>query len=347
MDRLTVDKIKEASVVAKAVQGMFIITQCEYKPFKNKPGVYLQCSLSDKTGSVKAVVWEKAEAIKSWLKNNMAVSISGESTRYNDQPQVAIAKITEVTGDFDSADFVPSLSDERLGGLLAYLKGVYESITDSTCKLLWEKLVFDAVDGRHFRTCPGSSGDVHHGYIGGLMEHTAHMIEMAQTMLVQQPELDRNILLTGCLVHDIGKTKAYNWSVAIEMGDVGRLMHHSVLGYDILSRMEWYRKSIHLPLDRIVMLKLKHICISHHDKEEGSVRRPMFPEAVAVAMLDNANAAVNGVYRFLDKEENLNPEGNWTRFNKMAERSYFMPQEDKGLEVPANEDVERETDGVF
>lgn len=114
MDRLTVDKIKEASVLAKTVQGMYVISQCEYKPFKNKPGVYLQCSLSDKTGSVKAVVWEKAEALKTWLKNNMIVDISGESTRYNDQPQVAIAKISEMTGDFDSTYFVPSLSEERL-----------------------------------------------------------------------------------------------------------------------------------------------------------------------------------------------------------------------------------------
>lgn len=344
MEKQTIEKIKGASDSSNRgvnVYGTFVITQCEYKPFKNKPGSYLQCSLSDKTGTVKAVVWEKAGALKTWLRNRMIVGIVGECTRYNDRPQIAISKITEETGN--SEDFVPSLPEVRRADLVVYLKRVFNSITNPTCRALWQSLVFDEVTGEPFRKCPGSSGGIHHGYIGGLMEHTTHMIELAQVVLAQT-NLDLDLLLTGCLVHDIGKTRAYNWSIAIEMTDEGRLMHHSVLGYDILSHMPGLDR-----LDPLMMMKLKHICVSHHDRDPGAVCRPMFPEAVAVAMLDNADAAVNGVLCFLKQPDVLESGSNWTRYNKLTERSYFVPQVlPVGIEDPkvAPRD-EHEDDGVF
>lgn len=323
---MTIEKVKEASLSgSRQITGVFVVTQCEYKPFKNKPGTFLQCILSDKTGSVKSVVWDHAEPLKAWLTNKKVVSITGESTRYNDQPQVAITKIEEQK-TYDRSDFIPSLPKERIAELQDQLEDFRKKIKDDTCRKVWSYILTE-LRGSFFE-CPGSSGNVHHGYQGGLLEHVCGMLSIAEDLVKIHPELDSDILYTGCLVHDIGKIHAYEWRTSVEMTDAGRLMHHSVLGYEELAKMEW-RYDDTEPLNSIVMMKLKHICISHHDKEEGAVRRPMFPEAVAVAMVDNADAAVNGVLGFVSQPENIEPDSGWTRYSHLAGRKYFLSKASK------------------
>ena len=101
-----IEDLKAIKNVNIPVKGTFLITNCEYKPFKNKDGYFLSCVLSDRTGTLKGIVWDNAELMKAWLKNKMVINLTGELTRYNDVPQIVIKGMKENKEDFKPSHFV-------------------------------------------------------------------------------------------------------------------------------------------------------------------------------------------------------------------------------------------------
>jgi 3'-5' exoribonuclease len=146
------------------------------------------------------------------------------------------------------------------------------------------------------------------------------MIDTAEYMNATY-ELDRDILITGCLVHDMGKVHCYNWDTAIEMNDQGRLLHHTSIGYGMLQNFAIGFDSKTL-FDNLDFLKLAHIIVSHHEDE--GIRQPMMPEATAVAAIDAMDAVINHSRDFTKKPENLT-DSNWTRFCQLTSRQYYVP----------------------
>jgi 3'-5' exoribonuclease len=333
---MTVKELKEITKLNVPITGTFVISKCELKPFNNvNKGFFMQCLLTDLTGSLKGIVWEGAEAIRSWVKNKMVVDITGEITRYNDVPQVII-KTLKQKKDYNKADFLPSLSEDKIReyARVLYLNG--ENIKNDTCKSLWDMIVptiaiIEGVPKYCFKTplsekfiqCPGGVGEVHHNYLGGLLEHVYGMVKTAMT-LSEYSGLDRDLLITGCLLHDIGKIDAYNWQVILELTDTGRLLHHTTIGYNILRDIS-ETIELHRPFTiNDTLLKLAHIIISHHEDE--GIRKPMFPEAQAVSALDAMDASVQHAIMYSNKAENQDLESNWTKFCNLTNRQYFVPK---------------------
>ena len=314
-----VEHLKEASKNNAAINGSYIISKLEVKTFKAKSGFFLQCDLTDKTGSVKGIVWDRADILQKCLKNKAVFRITGEATRYNDVPQIVIK--TAVKEDaYNPADFMPSLKQDLWEQHIEYLRKTSEGIKDRTCRYIWDTLT-NPDESKHpeylkkFSTCPGGVGEViHHSYIGGLLEHTASMVRLGEHLCLSRPELDRDMLLTGCLIHDIGKILTYNWATVIEMTDQGRLLHHTTLGVRILD--------IILASDDLTKLHLAHIIVSHH-QEEG-VRKPMTLEAEAVAQIDSLDAATKGIQQYTEEPSNRQEEGNWTRYCSLTSRQYYL-----------------------
>jgi 3'-5' exoribonuclease len=330
---MNIKELKEITKLNVPITGTFVLSKCELKPFAAKGGYFLQCQLTDLTGSLKGIVWDGAEAIKGWVRNKMVVDVVGEITRYNDMPQVII-KTLKQKKEYNRADFLPSLPADKIRAMLEELNLYKMGMKNDTCKLLWGVVVPETKPGiceydhrskisEKFIQCPGGVGEVHHNYLGGLLEHAYGMIRTAVTV-AEYATLDRDILLTGCLLHDIGKIDAYNYKIVLEMTDTGRLLHHTTIGFSILKDLATIIPGIpKLFTDNEIMLKLAHIIISHH--EEEGFRKPMFSEAQAVSALDKMDAAVQHAIMFSGKPENHDSESNWTRFCSLTERQYFMP----------------------
>ena len=329
MENSTVEELNSQVAMNKRVCGIFVLSHCELKPFKQKAGHFFSCLLNDKTGTIKGIIWDRADSY-TWAKDKVVVKIGGELTRYNDVPQVVISGMSQEML-YDSADFVQSLSAEDIEDCEIYLTNIGKTIKEPLCKLVWKKVL--SYPG--FSKCPGGVGAVHHNYIGGLIEHTAYVVRIADDMLKSRPndKLDRDLLLTGALVHDLGKIRSYNWNIIIEVNDRGRLLYHTTLGCEILDEMEIE--------DEELATRLKHIMISHHG-DHGPCK-PMFPEAIAISTIDSLDASMNHSLAYIANAENQKEGENWTTFCRLTERQYYNPQEKKELQEPENPFVEPES----
>jgi 3'-5' exoribonuclease len=305
------------------VKGTFLISKVEMKPFKNKPGNFLSCELSDRSGNVKAVMWDGVSLYESWLKNGLVVDVVGSMATYNDAPQIILNTLTQCQS-FDISLYIPSLDKAKVDEIMGHLDSLSQVIRNPVCKIIWDALLKskDTDLTEKFKACPGGKGDVHHAYLGGLVEHSESMVKIG-ARLASSMGLDADILMTGCLIHDIGKINAYQWETNIDMNDAGRLLHHTIIGYDMLQRLA----TLHgIPSNDTTLLKLSHIIISHHD-EEG-IRKPMFPEAVAVSLIDNLDATTKHARDYVAKVGN--EEGsNWTKYCQLTGRQYFNPELEK------------------
>ena len=325
------------------IKGTFVISKIDYKTFANKPGTFLTCEFTDLSGSIKGIMWEGFSFYKPWLKNKTVVEVLGEISSYKDATQIQIKSMSPVQ-IYNTTLLVPSLPDTKIAEIETGLKTFKNSITNEICKIIWEETLGDHLGSLKpaFLHCPGGIGEVHHSYCGGLAEHSYSMIKIGE-VVAQYQGLDRDILLTGCLIHDIGKIQCYDWNLVIEMTDVGRLMHHTFLGYKTLLGFAEYRK---IPLDDPTFMKLAHIVIAHH--EEEGIRKTMFAEACAVSCIDSLDALVTHAVAFSKNPENKVEDSNWTKFCNLTQKQYYIPTVQEPIEpVPPQQESKNIIDDLF
>jgi len=163
----------------------------------------------------------------------------------------------------------------------------------------------------------------HHAYLGGLLEHVVTLLDAADRILPLYLELDRDLLLAGIFLHDIGKIRELSYSKAFAYTDEGQLVGHLVIGVEMLD--EKAAKVPDLtgePFPKELLLRLRHMILSHHGTHEfGSPRLPMTPEAIALHHLDNLDAKVHSFAR--DIREDRNSTSAWTPFNQSLQRRLF------------------------
>ena len=313
------DIIESSKSGNRPVNGTYVLSKYELKSFRGKPGNYIQCELVDKSGSVRGMIWDRVESIQRQIKKGMVVDVSGESTRYNDAPQIIISLINE-SSNYDISNFLPSLTPEKKDHLFQVITNLMSTIDGEIYKHIWNICLISERISTKFKECPGGIGDVHHSYLGGLIEHTLSVIGICNYLsMTETPEpLDRDLTLTGALIHDIGKIESYNWSIALEMSDAGRLLHHTTIGYGIFKDIA---RDINLSEKDPTFLKLAHIIISHHENEGH--REAMFPEAHAVSKADALDAQLIHSLEFIKNPENKVEGSNWTSFCKLTNRYYY------------------------
>jgi 3'-5' exoribonuclease len=163
----------------------------------------------------------------------------------------------------------------------------------------------------------------HHAYLGGLLEHVVTLLDAAERILPLYPELDRDLLLAGIFLHDIGKVRELSYGKAFAYTDEGQLVGHLIIGVEMLT--EKAAKVPDLtgePFPPELLLRLKHMILSHHGSYEyGSPRLPMTPEAIALHHLDNLDAKVHSFTR--DIREDRNTTSAWTPYNQSLQRRLF------------------------
>lgn len=298
------------------IDSVFVIGEKRVLP-KKQGGSYLHLVLVDRTGSVKAKIWDDANIPFDSVPDEGVVSISGRVEVYNNTVQIIVEAIEPVEiKNIDPSDFVPSSCrdpEDMLRELKKFLRPAYSSIFKSILEKFFR--TSSLLDG--FKKAPGAV-KVHHAYLGGLLEHTLGVVRLCNIICDIYSFLDRPLMLTGALFHDVGKIREYRYDWKLDYTDEGRLIGHSVLGVQILDDL--IRSLPSFPSEKEVILK--HMILSHHGEiETGAVQLPMTREAMALHLADDLDARMASLNRIYEES---GPDDRWTPYQSIYSRRFFL-----------------------
>jgi len=299
---------------------------------------FLTLTLGDRTGTVEARVWDRVEFISTQFKEGDIVTITGQASTYRNQIQIQINELKQNKSPVDPAIF-QEFSPKDITQMFSELKKLTHRIKNRHLRTLIESFMADHQFIWQFKKAPAAK-IFHHSYLGGLLEHTLSVSQMAILVNEHYPNLDGDLLLSGAILHDIGKIDELNFELNIDYSDKGRLLGHIVLG--ILMVEEKLKTLKGFPSE--LALRLKHLVLSHHGEFDlGSPKRPKFLEAFALHLIDDMDAKINGLSRLLKDDRQ---EGSWTVFNNLFQRYFFKGDSsakanNKGADIDVKQQEQR------
>jgi 3'-5' exoribonuclease len=280
------------------VDGLFACTRKE-RQISRAGTPYLTLELRDATGTITARAFRDADVLAGRFERGDLVRVRGRVERFRDELQIAVRAISRAeAGEADPARFLPSAYRD-LDELEGFLEHLAREVYDPPLKALLASLMGDRSLRAEIRRAPCSaplSGSAvrspgpshHHAYLGGLLEHTVAVATMALELCPLHPRLDRDLLLTAAIVHDLGKTGEFTYGAEIERSQEGRLLGHVELGLRLIAA--------HAPasLHGERRLALEHCVILHHGADAASGQRFASAEALALYRLNALDAQVKG-----------------------------------------------------
>ena len=252
---------------------------------------YLKCLIRDATGELPGRQWSFEDGRIADINATGFVWIAGYSQEYNGQTQIILEQVKAV--DVDDADLVNLLPSTKkdINQMYAEVQGIMQSLSHPAMRALADAYLGDDALMAEFRRAPAAVS-MHHAWIGGLLEHTHQLLHLAEAMLGMYPELDRDLVLMGLFLHDLGKTAELSWEKGFNYTADGNLIGHIVRGaiwLQVKAAIAARESGQRLPGDALRVLQ--HIILSHHGEPEyGAAKVPSTPEAIFVALLDNLDA---------------------------------------------------------
>lgn len=289
----------------------------------NKNGnPYVQMELRDRSGGMSARMWNAGDQVFRTFNNGDFLRAEGKVQSFQGTLQIVLnhfERVDEKT--LDLADFLPT-TEQDLSKLLERLGAYLRSMRDPHLRALAEILLADDAIMRDFCDCPAGVR-LHHAYVGGLLEHTVTLMDIADRLLPLYPGTDRDLVILGFFLHDLGKIRELEFARSFNYTDEGQLLGHIVQGVEMLS--DAARKTAELldePFPPDLLLRLKHIVVSHHGTlEHGSPKQPMTPEAMFVHSADNLDTRMHMLLREI-KDDRQNATA-WTPFNTALGRKIY------------------------
>ncbi len=256
----------------------------------NKP--YLSLVLGDKSGQLEARVWEPGDPrIAKDFDRGDVVKVRGSASRFDDRLQMKVDQLRKAaTGEVEKSDLLPATTYD-VATLWRQLEASVESIKNPDLKRLLMALLADPAIAEAYREAPAAR-QLHHAWLGGLLEHVVSLLALAERVAAHYPMLDRDLLVTGVVLHDIGKIRELTWQLGFAYTVEGVLLGHIQMGVDLVEKT-----IATLPgfPDRLRTLVL-HMILSHHGKLEfGSPKLPMTPEALVLNFLDDLDAKMQAM----------------------------------------------------
>ncbi|MGD9963349.1 MAG: 3'-5' exoribonuclease YhaM family protein [Thermoplasmata archaeon] len=288
-------------------------------------GYMFEVRVADRTGQLTVKYWgDRDQAAVQHLYSSFdkddVVRVVGAASEYKSQTEVSVSKenggsITRVPeGMYDRSEFVPSVDD--LPGKRERLLSLVGKVDEPHMRALLESFFGDSGFMDRFSTAPASI-QMHSAAVGGLIHHTLNVAELALEVVRQHPELDKDIVLTGALLHDIGKVMTFEVTTRIDHTPEGNLLGEVVLGDELLAAhiagIEGFPENL--------AVKLRHIILSHHGRMDwGAPVEPMTPEALAVHKADDVDAKVE--YMIVKRRDALT-EDDWIWDGRLRRRIYL------------------------
>jgi 3'-5' exoribonuclease len=319
----------------QSIEDIFLVREMTRAETRSgKP--YLIMNLMDRSGEVAGRLWENADALIGLCEPGNLLQITAQAQAYRGNLQLKIDSVRKV--DKEEIDFTLFMqaSKKNIEDMVREILSLVSDVKNP----FYQKLLlhfFDEPFLQEFKRAPAAK-NMHHAYLGGLLEHTLAVSRLAQMLAGLYSTLDSDLLLTGALLHDIGKTREFSFEKQpFDYTDKGRLMGHLVLGAEMIQ--EKVNAIPGFPED--LSTRLQHLVLSHHGRYEfGSPILPMVSEAFVLNFLDDLDAKLN----FMDRMEEQAPEPGyqWTDFQRTLERFLFVNGRPHAETEPDEEPVQQD-----
>lgn len=259
---------------------------------KYSKGYMFELRLADATGEMNAKYWgpddkEKVSLIYQDIAKGTVIKAEGSIKEYKNKPELNLTGIKLVKADeYDPLAFIKT-SQKDPEKMFEKITLAINSVKNPDCKKLLKAFFEDDNFSKRFKRHTAAIY-IHHNTIGGLLEHTTNVLEICQKLCELYPALDRDLVITGVLLHDIGKLEELDFNAGIYATEKGRLIGHLILSYEMVSK-----KLDGLDVEDTLKNKMLHTILAHHGKKEnGSPKEPMFPEAMCIYLADNTDATI-------------------------------------------------------
>ena len=289
--------------------------------FVGKTGLpYMSLSLMDKSGSMDGKVWDGVEKLGPTFAEGDYIRVKGSASQYNGKVQLRISDIHKLSANqVNPADYLPS-SSRDIGEMLQTLHAlIRREVTNAPLLELIESFLSDSEFLPLYQRTPAAKA-IHHSFVGGLLEHTLSLAELAVLLCGHYPQVDRSMLLAGVFFHDLGKVRELDVGGTMSYTDEGRLVGHITIGIEMMN--ERIARIPGFPPE--IKLVLTHLVLSHHGTLEfGSPKRPKTLEAQVLSAIDDLDARINSFSTILDDETQ---EGRWTNYQRIYDRYLYRWQ---------------------
>jgi 3'-5' exoribonuclease len=316
MERRYVDQL----TAGDSVDSVFLVAEKQVR--MNRQGApFLVLNLRDRTGIVEGRLWNVSDEQARGYEIGQYVHARGKVQLFQGSLQVILTAVERVDGSrIDPEEFLPPAAAD-VDGLLRRLREILLGMSNPHLRALVECFLIDDTFLRKFTAAPAGVRK-HHAYRGGLLEHVTTLLTSAHRIADLYPALDRDLLLTGIFLHDLGKIDELSYEHVFQYTDGGQLVGHVVMGVCLLR--EKVRKAVELlddPFPDELRLRLEHMIVSHHGTYEfGSPKLPMTLEAIALHHLDSFDAKLAEFSREL---EDGSRNGGWTAYDPSLNRRLF------------------------
>ena len=298
----------------QGVASLFLVREKEIRTSSRSGKSWLELDLVDRTGRISAKMWDNFAVIAVTFERDDVVQVRGRVKLFNGQKELTLEQIIPaVERDYDLSDFLAH-TKYNVETLYAGLRSAVAGMKNPWLKRLLVSVVDDPVIAPKLKSAPAAM-TMHHAFIGGLLEHIVSLVGLGRTIAEHYPELDADLLLTGIVLHDIGKIDELCYGRGIDYTTQGRLLGHISIGAAMVREKIRAIPDFPAPLAMLV----EHMILSHHGSYEfGSPSLPQTREAVALHFLDDMDSKMGAIRATLES-----PEGNddWTARNPSLRRS--------------------------
>ncbi len=329
LKKIYVNQIRERD----KIESIFLVRDKITAMAKNgKP--YMTLKLMDCTGEVEARIWDRVDEFSSCFAKDDFIQVNAKASVYMGKMQLVVQDLRQIEEQsVVLADFLP-VSQRDQAQMRQELDTLLDSITDPHIAALLRSFFDDGDFYKKYSLAPAAKG-MHHVYLGGLLEHSLAVATLAVDIAPRYPQINRDLLIAGALLHDVGKVAELRYQRSFDYTDEGKLLGHIIIGVQMVE--DRLRQLVDFPQD--LSLLIKHLLLSHHGQYDfGSPKRPKFLEAVVLNFIDDLDSKINGIQTHIDKEPNR--EGNWTNYHRLYDRYFYkghMPQVEAAPAVQAVE----------
>lgn len=307
--------------------GYFCIANAQLAVTRNGEP-YLACLLSDKSGQCPARRWSMPPELFQRLPQDGFVYADGRTQPFKGELQLIVENIEGFEPTHEQLlDLLPT-SERPIPEMFAELTALLQTLQHPAMRALAETYLADEMLMAQFKQAPAAKM-MHHAYLGGLLEHTLSLLKLANAICPLYPRINRDIVMMGLFLHDLGKTREINWEGAFTYTDRGELIGHIVEGAIMLhDKAQHAMRTAGVRFPKHAITVLQHIILSHHGVPEyGAAKIPATPEAIFVSMLDNVDAkttiALNAARP--DRTKAIDLGGNFTEKQWALDTKLFRP----------------------
>ena len=305
------------------INEIFLLTEKQLRPNKNG-NLYLLMRLADRTGNVNAMMWNASDLTGRELAIGDYVHIEGTTQHYNGNLQIIVNSVEPAEPGRVNEEELLQVDRQRTEDHMQSLTDMLRSLDNVHLQYLAEAFLTDEQLIENLKMAPAGI-KAHHAYHGGLLEHVVSLMQLAEMVSKHYEELNRDLMLLGAFLHDIGKLRELTYERGLGYSDEGQLIGHLFIGIEMLrDKIAEAEKLANEEFPDAIAMRLKHIIVSHHGSPEfGSPKPPMTFEAIALRNLDELDAKIGNFRAVIQDDVN---DDVWTTYQpNLGRKIYKQP----------------------